>query len=220
MDVSSYDDLHGGTSVYWQSFGDFKRQIKSLELEEVVPTEMYFEVFRVSNHSTQKIKYLFAYAYETGNVYFKKQDKCYLIKNPEPLREFIAQKMCDEGYFYSDWKIFWYSKDADRVYLNDNSFYTDGLEFRYDRYFALEPKDISDYVYTYGNYTGEGVTDVAEMVRRLAEGMGQKNFEAYLAYDKLTNYIRVEFYGENKKALIYLDDSYNVIWGTLKDYSP
>lgn len=219
-DVSSTNGIHGGQGEFFKSIREINKQIKLLELEETVPTEMDYEILFVENRFTNKTVYLLAYAYETGNVYFKKQDKCYLVKNPEPFRENIMQILCNEGYFYSDWKIFWLGDHVEDEKFVEGGFYYSNLEFRYDRYFALPPKDISDYVYTYGNYTSEGVDNLDEMVVRLAEGIGLEKFEFYLAHDRLTNYIRAEIHEKGVhriKALVYLDDNYNIIWGLLEE---
>ena len=186
----------------------------------ILHSEMDYEILFVENRFTNKTVYLLAYAYETGNVYFKKQDKCYLVKNPEPFRENIMQILCNEGYYYSDWKIFWLGDHVEDEKFVEGGFYYSNLEFRYDRYFALPPKDISDYVYTYGNYTSEGVDNLDEMVVRLAEGIGLDKFEFYIAHDRLTNYIRAEIHEKGVhriKALVYLDDNYNIIWGLLEE---
>ena len=175
----------------------------------------YYPVVQ-ADRSREDIPVLFAlaYSYETGDVYLFRNEKTYLLEAPDDIRLQVGNLFARNG-IYSDTKFFWRKADVLRditIENRENSCYSWGFSFRFDRYWCLEavPKK-SDFTQL-ENYQA---SNMEQMIVNAADALGYQAFEACVADDMLTGYWRIEFYDRNSEAssLVYFDDAFQVVFG-------
>ena len=231
----NYSQITGGATAFGNindilpllksdSIGLLKTEFHSVgydyEVVLIANQEKYFSVITTGlAWEDVPILIAFAYSYNTKEVYYFQEDECYLVKNPTLLREKIGKLFADNG-IYSDTKFFWKKADILKEYPVPNtekSTVSYDFSFRYDRFWCIDhPYQDTDF----SELDGYFAIDMNNMIFNLTKHLGYIEFEVILANDRITGYWRLEIYDvmSEKHALIYVDNNYQILFGTLIGY--
>ena len=186
------------------------------EMVLVAEEDEYFSVVR-GNGTLENVPILmaFAYSYESKEVYYFHNNECYIVKNADSLREKIGIAFAENGV-YSDTKFFWKKADALKKYPvpgKEESIVSYNFSFRYTRFWCIDQLHQENDFLTLEGYSAN---DMKSMILNLSNCLGYPEFEAVLANDVITGYWRLEFYDleSEKYALIYVDNEYQILFGT------
>lgn len=204
-------DVRGGAMGYPASLDEVDNYILGLNIGEVTTVKDNYEIVAIYDEK-ENIILTFAYSYTSKQVYIYRDNVTYQVNNPEGLQLWLGKLLCQYNYYYNDLKIFWVNEIINPVVdLGNGNWFSNNFSFRYERYFGLTNTDTEDIFYSIKGYMNTA-TDEREMIVNLAEAMNYQTYHAIIAYDDLTGYWRVELYSDNVDVLVYLDNTFKILW--------